>query len=113
MKNLKVIFYKGGLIAGQPEDKLEAVTDNFDKWLINHNKGRKADGQREETEDEFRVEDVSVEILGETMKTVKYGNMILQDHNKDGSWWSCIDCEVEFSLSREELIERGVEMPPL
>lgn len=34
--------------------------------------------------------------------------MTLQDINEDGSWWHCIDCEVEFSLSRQELIDKGI-----
>ncbi len=41
-------------------------------------------------------------------RTVKYGNMTLEDSNGDGSWWHCIDCEVDFSLSREELKQRGI-----
>lgn len=44
---------------------------------------------------------------------VIYGNMTLVDHNGDGSYWSCKDCEVEFSLSREELIKRGIELPKI
>ena len=44
-------------------------------------------------------------------KTVKYGNMTLEDHNEDGSWWHCIDCEVDFCLSRKELLDRGIKLP--
>jgi hypothetical protein len=44
---------------------------------------------------------------------VQYGNMTMIDHNKDGSYYSAINVEVEFSLSREELIQRGVIVPQL
>jgi hypothetical protein len=44
---------------------------------------------------------------------VQYGNITMIDHNKDGSWYSAINVKVEFSLSREELIQRGVIIPQL
>jgi hypothetical protein len=65
------------------------------------------DATDEEIEDYYTFKDT------DTLATVVYENMVLKDHNDDGSWWHCIDCEVEFSLSREELIKAGVELPPL
>lgn len=60
---LKVVLYKAGQIVGQKEDILEVITDDFNKWLDNHNKERVADGQSIEGEDEFRVEDMDVIIF--------------------------------------------------
>ncbi|MGK0464817.1 hypothetical protein [Clostridium sp.] len=45
--------------------------------------------------------------------TVQYGNMTMIDHNEDGSYYHAVDVEVEFSLSRKELIQRGVIIPQI
>ena len=39
----------------------EGVTDNFEKWLKQHNAQRKAENNREEDADEFEVEEISIE----------------------------------------------------
>mgnify|MGYP003662368286 CR=1 FL=1 len=39
--------------------QLECITNNFDKWLDEHNRGRIADGEEPETKDEFDVEQIS------------------------------------------------------
>jgi hypothetical protein len=38
----------------------EATTDNFEKWLEQHNKERIADGEMPEDKDEFEVQEVSL-----------------------------------------------------
>ena len=40
------------------EPKYEGTTDNFEEWLKQHNKDRVADGEDEESEDEFDVEEI-------------------------------------------------------
>jgi hypothetical protein len=42
-----------------PSQALEVVTNDFDKWLEEHNKNRKADGEMEEKADDFSVEEVT------------------------------------------------------
>jgi hypothetical protein len=59
------------------------------------------------------VEDTLGWVSEPEVDKVIYGNMTLIDHNGDGSHWSCVGCEVEFSLSREELIKRGIELPKI
>ena len=54
------VYYKGGQICGQPDDHYELTTDNVEKWLEEHNAGRKADGQSIENINEFRVEEVFI-----------------------------------------------------
>ena len=39
--------------------KYEATTDNFKRWLEEHNKARVADGQVVEEADEFKVEEIT------------------------------------------------------
>lgn len=52
--------------------------------------------------------DIEEENTQKYKKFVTYGNMTLEDINGDGSWYFCINCETEFSLSRQQLIDRGV-----
>ena len=54
------VYYKGGLICGQPNDHYELTTDNVEKWLEEHNLGRKAEGSSVEDIDDFRVEEVFI-----------------------------------------------------
>lgn len=58
MKNLLAVYYNFEGRNYQPRE-LECITDNFDKWLKEHNKDRIADGCEPETEDEFDVEEIS------------------------------------------------------
>lgn len=42
----------------------ETTTDNFDKWLDQHNKERVADGSMPENKDEFEVKEASIALFG-------------------------------------------------
>ena len=52
---LFIIHYKGD--ENNPEN-FEGVTDNFDKWLAEHNEGR----ENQEKVDDFEVELVEVDL---------------------------------------------------
>ncbi len=43
----------------------ETTTDNFDKWLEQHNKQRIADNEMPEDKDEFEVQEVSLILFDE------------------------------------------------
>ena len=53
------IFYKGD-ICGNPKT-FEGVTDNFDKWLVDHNKDR----EEPEGAEEFNVEPLALYLYEE------------------------------------------------
>ena len=53
------IFYKGD-ICGNPKT-FEGVTDNFDKWLVDHNKDR----EEPEGAEEFNVEPMALYLYEE------------------------------------------------
>mgnify|MGYP003108466128 FL=1 len=57
-KELFAVYYNYHCRNYEPR-KLECITDNFDKWLIEHNKDRVSDGSEPETEEEFDVESIS------------------------------------------------------
>jgi hypothetical protein len=59
-ENLKLIYHIGGEPVGISENDFEVLTDNFDKWLEEHNKSRIADGEVPESADEFLVMNVNV-----------------------------------------------------
>ena len=59
------VFYKGDY---QNDYEYEATTDNFDKWLKDHNEEREADGNEPEDEDDFDVQRISVAIFNEENK---------------------------------------------
>jgi hypothetical protein len=46
----------------------------------------------------------------ELLPTVQYGNMTFKELNGDGSWYKCIDCEVETTRSGEFLKSQGVQL---
>ena len=54
------IYYGGGQIIGQPNDEYECTVDNVDKWFEDHNADRVADGESEESIDEFVIEEINV-----------------------------------------------------
>jgi len=58
MKELIAVYYNYYGRNYEPRE-LECITDDFNKWLIEHNKDRVADGCEPETEDEFDVEPIS------------------------------------------------------
>jgi len=59
MDNLVAVYYNFECRNYEPRE-LECVTDNFEKWLEEHNKDRIADGEMEENADEFDVEPISI-----------------------------------------------------
>ena len=67
MKNLVAVYYNFEGRNYQTRE-LECITDDFDKWLEEHNKDRKADGEMEESKDEFDVEPISVIIYNKEEK---------------------------------------------
>ena len=46
----------------------ECTTDNFKKWLKQHNKNRLLDGEMQESESNFKVEAVYLELFNEVQK---------------------------------------------
>ena len=58
MKELLAVYYNFEGRNYQPRE-LECITDDFDKFLEEHNKERIADGNEPETKDEFDVEPIS------------------------------------------------------
>ena len=63
MKKLYNVFYVNNDQAGFEDYKTyETTTDNFDKWLAEHNAKRKAEGHRIEYADEFSVERINLSL---------------------------------------------------
>jgi len=63
------IYYGGGQIIGQPNDEYECTVDNVDKWFEDHNASRKADGESEESIDEFVIEEINVILFNKTKES--------------------------------------------
>ena len=61
------IFYKGDSNGNPP--CYEATTDNFEKWLEEHNSHREKDFQ--EDADDFEVEEISLYLYNKVVKTFK------------------------------------------
>ena len=61
------IFYKGDSTGNPPY--YEATTDNFEKWLEEHNSHREKDFQ--EDADDFEVEEISLYLYNKVVKTFK------------------------------------------
>ena len=71
------------------KDGVQAIDDEFLKWF---------------------VKNPSCEFVEVKHKDIiQYGNMTMHDHNGDGSYYFCTNCEVEVSRSKEELLKFGVE----
>jgi len=114
MMTLFNIYYKGGQIVGQPDDTYEATTDDFDAWLEKHNKDREADGQSIEGEDEFRVDEIWVNLFEKRKAKIYFSEEDLQDmqssfHKEEGLWntWTYTDengdlIDVELHLGQED-----------
>jgi len=63
MKKLYNVFYVNNDQGGFEDSKTyETTTDNFEKWLAEHNAQRKEEGHRIEDADEFSVEPVSLSL---------------------------------------------------
>ena len=68
MKNLVAVYYNyEGEFNSEPRE-LECITDDFDKWLEEHNKDRIADDEMEENAYEFDVEPISIIIYNKEKK---------------------------------------------
>ena len=68
MKNLVAVYYNyKGEFNSEPRE-LECITDDFDKWLEEHNKDRKADGEMEYEDYEFDVEEVFIKTYNKEKK---------------------------------------------
>ena len=68
MSKLYNIFYNGRYDSGQtPFPYYEATTDNFKKWLEEHNKDR----EEPEGAEEFNVEPISPFLYETTMEILK------------------------------------------
>ena len=61
------IFYKGDSNGNPPY--YEATTDNFEKWLEEHNSHREKDFQ--EDADDFEVEPISLSLYDDKIKSFK------------------------------------------
>jgi hypothetical protein len=70
-------------------DGVQAIDDEFLEWF---------------------VKNPSCEFVEVKHKDIiQYGNMTMHDHNGDGSYYFCTNCEVETSRSKGELLKFGVE----
>lgn len=66
-KELVAVYYNFEGWNHQPRE-LECITDDFDKFLEEHNKDRIADGEEPEGRDEFDVEPISPIIYNKGLK---------------------------------------------
>ena len=72
------------------KDGVQAIDDEFLEWF---------------------VKNPSCEFVKIKHKDViQFGNMTMRDHNGDGSHYFCINCQVETSRSKEQLLKFGVEL---
>ena len=61
MTKLYNVFYVNNDQGGFEDSKTyETTTDNFEKWLAEHNAQRKAEGNRQEDADEFEVKEIDL-----------------------------------------------------
>tara|TARA_Y100000593_G_scaffold52415_1_gene98454 strand:- start:141 stop:482 length:342 start_codon:yes stop_codon:yes gene_type:complete len=63
------IFYKGDSNGNPPY--YETTTDNFDKWLEEHNAQRIEEGNEREDADDFEVEPISLSLYDDKIKSFK------------------------------------------
>ncbi len=64
--NLVNVFYNGRYDSGQtPFPIYECTTDNFDKWLAEHNKKRIEEGDEPEGAEEFDAEPMALYLYEE------------------------------------------------
>jgi hypothetical protein len=75
MKKLYNVFYVNNDQGGFEDFKTyETTTDNFDKWLAEHNAQRKEEGHRIEDADEFSVEPVRMFLYEDKIKKILENN---------------------------------------
>ena len=60
------VFYLDETYGDSPS--YEVTTDNFDKWLEEHNKNRIAEGAEPEEADDFEVEEIYPKLFNESKK---------------------------------------------
>ncbi len=63
------VFYKGDSNGNPP--CYEATTDNFDKWLEEHNAQRIEEGNEREDADSFEVKPISLSLYDDKIKSFK------------------------------------------
>ena len=66
MTNLVNVFYNGRYDSGQtPFPIYQCTTDNFNKWLVVHNKERAKEDQEPEGAEEFNIEPIALYLYEE------------------------------------------------
>ena len=55
------VFYKNSVHCSKD---YECTTDNFEKWLEEHNARRIADGNEEENANDFKIEEINTILYG-------------------------------------------------
>ena len=91
------IFYKGDSNGNPP--CYEATTDNFEKWLEEHNSHREEDCQ--EDADDFEVEEISLYLYNKVVKTFK----IYTDDTREQLVGNDIDTALEILENNGYIIE--------
>ena len=66
MKKLYNIYYVDTTYGDPP--KYEVTTDNFEKWLKQHNKDRVTDGEIKENKSDFKIEEIHLILFNEAKK---------------------------------------------
>ena len=89
MKTLYNVYY-----TDQDESKLfghmryETTTDNFEKWLEEHNAQRIEEGNDKEDADEFEVKPISLSLYDETFESIVM------------SWWDSMPREMQIEIRK-------------
>ncbi len=66
--------------------RYETTTDNFDKWLEEHNAQRIEEGNEPEKADEFEVKPISLSLYDETFESIVM------------SWWDSMPREMQIEI---------------
>ena len=89
MKKLYNVFYVNNDQGGFEDFKTyETTTDNFDKWLAEHNAQRKEEGHRIEDADEFSVGPVRMSLYDDTIESIVM------------SWWDSMPREMQIEIRK-------------
>ncbi len=68
--------------------RYETTTDNFDKWLEEHNAQRIEEGNEPEKADEFEVKPISLSLYDETFESIVM------------SWWDSMPREMQIEIRK-------------
>tara|TARA_R100001594_G_scaffold34061_1_gene62898 strand:+ start:394 stop:696 length:303 start_codon:yes stop_codon:yes gene_type:complete len=68
--------------------RYETTTDNFEKWLEEHNAQRIEEGNRIEDADEFKVKPISLSLYDETFESIVM------------SWWDSMPQEMQIEIRK-------------